>query len=362
MIQVARTERNRLMSTVRHRLIHSVNANKNLLNREKDKFDITGENALRFYPNHFSITNPASPGGPQSNRKTRHTRHRIDVDDLSAVGESNKRKRKAPADADNDSPGPSGRVAEAEVPQAWKDVQDAREAHQSAPLYTVDRLFSERELEMNLRTATLESVNHFSNKRLRTNGDSQYVPSGDAHTNVNALEDEEDDDDDANAVLDDAAVADKGDNDNDDPLLTATEMDRTANNSVYVTRSSRTLNPEAPSALGDMAGRKSGANLIGTQKKTKAGDDQTKGGPPLNDFEVNEDLAMIAAAIKDEEENAGKNNKQMLQDLVPDRQDHVSAAVTVLSNINQAYVSNIRPAFMVDNPLKNIDDLYNFLA
>lgn len=362
MIQVARLERNRLMSTVRHRLIHSVNANKNLLTREKDKFDITGENALRFYPNHFSITNPASPGGPQSNRKTRHTRHRIDVDDLSAVGESNKRKRKAPVDADNDSP---GRAAEAEVPQAWKDVQDAHEAHQNAPLYTVDRLFSERELEMNLRTATLESVNHFSNKRLKTNGDSQYVPIGDARTNGNALEEEEEDDDgDANAVLDDAAAAaDKGNTDNEDPLLTAPGMDRTANNSVHVTRSSRTLNPEAPSALGDMAGRKSGANLIGTQKKTKAGDDQTKGGPPLNDFEVNEDLAMIAAAIKDEEENAGKNNKQMLQDLVPDRQDHVSAAVTVLSNPSQAYVSNTRPAFLAEyNPLENDDDLYNFLT
>ncbi len=350
MIQVARFEHNRLMNTVRHRLIHSVNANKNLLNRERDKYDITAENALHFYPNHFSITHPASPGGPQSNRKTRHTRHRIDIDDLNAVGESNKRKRKALADADNDSPGPSGRAAETEVPQAWKEVQDAREAHQNAPLYTVDRLFSERELDMNLRQATLDSVNFFSSKRLKSNGDGQYIATGEAHTNGNALMEEEDDGDE-NAGLDDTATADKGDADNEDPLLIAPEMDRTANNSLHVTRSSRTLNPNAPSALGEMAGRKSAVSLMGTQKKTKAGDDQTKGGPPLNDSEVQEDLAMIAAAIKDEQENAGKMNKQMLQDLVPDRQDFVTAAVTGRSDLTQAYTSNFRPPFMVeDNP------------
>jgi len=336
-----------------------VNVSRNSLHKEKDKFDVADTTALRFHPNHFSMTNLASPGGPQNNRKTRHTRHRVDIDDLSAIGESNKRKRKAPADADNDSPGHNGRNHETELPQALKDFQDTRETHHNAPIYTVDRLFTERELDMNLQAATLATVNHFSNKRNKTNGDSQVVNNAEAHINGDVSDEEEDED----AGLDESTEADKGNADNEDVFLTAPEMDRTANNSVHATRSTRTftLNPNAPSALGEMAGRKSAIRLMGTQKKSaKAGEDHAKGGPPLNDAEANEDLAMIAAAIKDEEENAGRLNKQMLQDLVPERQDHVSAAGVGRSDLSQPYLSNERPALSVaDNPFEDHEDLYN---
>ena len=361
MIKVAKEEHDKLMDTVRHRLINSVNANRNTLNKEKDKFDITDTSALRFYPNHFSITNPASPGGPQNNRKTRHTRHRVDIDDLSAVGESNKRKRKAPADADNDSPGPNGRVGEGEVPQAWKESEGAREAHHNAPLYTIDRLFTEKELDMNLQDATLASVDHFSNKTNKTNGDTLDGNSTEGHMNGNASDEEEDDDDDED-IVDDIAMIDKGNTDNEDIFLTAPGMDRTANNSVHVTRSTRTftLNPNAPSALGGMAGRKSAIRFMGTQKKTKSGDDITKGGSPLNDQEINDDFAMIAAAIKDEEEHRGRTNKQMLQDLVPERQDYVSAACTGRHDLSHPYVSNVRSTLMAaHNSFGEDNDLYN---
>ena len=372
LIKVAREEHDRLLGSVRHRLIHAVNTNKNTLNKEKDRFDIADTNTLRLYPHHFSITNPASPGGPQSNRKTRHTRHRIDIDDLSAVGESSKRKRKAPADADNDSPGPNGRTLEGEIPQAWKDNQDAREAHQNAPLYSIDRLFTERELDMNLQQATLATVNYFSNKRAKANGDIMRISNPEARITGDLSDDDDEEAEDEKADIDSAEAADaadKANSDNEDVLLTAPEMDRTANNSIHATRSTRTftLNPSAPSALGEMAGRKAAVRHMGTQKekKTKAGDDIMRGGPPLTDAEATDDLAMIAAAIKDEEENAGRTNKQMLQDLVPERLDHVSAAVNGRIDpgrldLSMPYISNIRPPMVAtDYRAEDDDDLYN---
>ena len=373
MTKVAREEHDRLVASVRHRLIHAVNINRNTLNREKDRFDIADTNTLRLYPHHLSITHPASPGGSQNNRKTRHTRHRIDIDDLSAIGDSNKRKRKAPADADNDSPGPNGRSLEGEIPQAWKDSQDVRETHQNAPLYTIDRLFTERDLDMNLQAATLTTVNYFSNKRAKTNGDAVRVSNPEARINGDISDDEEEEEEKADIDDADAAeaaeAADKVNSDNEDVFLTAPEMDRTANNSVHATRSTRTftLNPSAPSALGEMAGRKAAIRHMGTQKekKTKTGDDITRGGQPLTEAEATDDLAMIAAAIKDEEENAGRTNKQMLLDLVPERPDHVSAALTGRIDpgrvdLSMPHLSNIRPPIVAaDHRAEEDDELYN---
>ena len=225
---------------------------------------------------------------------------------------------------------------------------------------------------MNLQQATLATVNYFSNKRVKTNGDTMRISNPEARITGDISDDDEEEAEDEKAHIDDAdaaEAADKVNSDIEDALLTAPEMDRTANNSVHATRSTRTftLNPSAPSALGEMAGRKAGVRHMGTQKekKTKAGDDIMRGGPPLTEAEATDDLAMIAAAIKDEEENAGRTNKQMLRDLVLEKQDHVSAAITGRIDpgridLSMPYVSNFRPPIAAaDYRAEDDDDLYN---
>ena len=350
MTKVAHEEHRKLMASVQRRLIHSVTVNKNALSKEKDKLDISDTNALRFHPSHFSITNPASPGGPLSNRKTRHTRHRIDVDDLIAVGEGNKRKRKAPADADNASPGPHGRLVETEMPQAWKDVQDAREAHENAPLYTVDRLFSDKDLELTIKKATLAAINSFSNKRVKTNGESQESANVEGYIH-NESEEEEVEEEEEHVALDDIDAADKGNSDDEDIFLTAPEMDRTANNSVHATRSTRTvgLNSSTVDTLTEMAGRRAAIPSTGGKKTNKVVEDFAKGGTPLTEAQALKDMALMQEAIKDERENAGKSNRKMLQDQIPERQDYVSAAAVGRNDLSQPYLSTTRPPFSIAN-------------
>lgn len=136
--------------------------------REKEQLDISDSNALLLHPNQFSIaTNPASPGGPQNPRKTRHTRHRTgeQPEDPIATVQENKRKRKAAfEDPDNGSPGPSGRNADLGFASPFRDAK-ARTMHTQfeAPAYSVDRLFTDRELTMAMNTAALATA-HFFNR------------------------------------------------------------------------------------------------------------------------------------------------------------------------------------------------------
>lgn len=313
------------MNTIHHRLVHAVGQNKTNLNKERDKFDITDTSSLRLHANYFTIANPASPGGAQSNRKTRHTRHRLEVDDLSAFGESHKKKRKAPADADNDSPGPVGRIIEPESVQAWREGHDKREARHNPGLFLLERLFSEKDLVMTQQIATLKAVELLSNKRRKITSDSQKAigDSQDATDtgpmNIDIEEDEEVEE----QNIEPSNAVPPNDDTSDDVFLAAPEMDRTANNSLHATRSTRTLNPSAASTLGPEAGRAAAVPFIGTYGKEKKKEDDFQKVASLNMEEKYEDLALIAAAIADEKENKGKNNKKMLRDFSRERQDYI---------------------------------------
>ena len=161
--------------------------------RDKEQLDLADSNALLLHPNQFSINDPASPGGQQNNRKTRHTRHRIDPEELSsaAVAQENKRKRKAAfEETEAGSPGPSigGRPATATTAgvnaatianntndtYAGSPYREARakmvHTQFEAPLYSLDRLFTEKELSMVMNNAHIAATHFFTKLQAQGNG------------------------------------------------------------------------------------------------------------------------------------------------------------------------------------------------
>ena len=313
---MAHEEHQRLLEILRRRLIQNLNQKKAALQREKEKLDFADTNSLLYHPNQFSLNNGASPGGPQSNRKTRHTRHRLEVEDLDAANGSNKRKRKAPADVDSGSPAPAGR--ETEPMNVFKEANVKLEYHQSAtPIYSLDRLFSQRELDANLQLATLGVVEDLKRRELNKG----------SHTNLNSLVatniDSSDSEDNA-----DAGTAPGGGG--EDISLQAPEMERGATNaSQYLTRSTKGLNPKRLSgaeSLGYLAGRAAGALSIGTAgQREKKKEDEYQRAPGLTESEIEDDWAMIRAAI--EEDDAGRTSALVLDNWVEEREDHVGTGL-----------------------------------
>lgn len=286
------------------------------MQKEKEKLDITDMHAALLYPNHFSLNNGASPGGPQSNRKTRHTRHRLEMDDLDTTNGNNKRKRKAPGDNDNGSPIPAGRDADAV--SMFREANAKLEYHQvTAPLYTLDRLFSQRDLDSNLQVATFGVIDDFKRRKLTKSSHTSLTSF--VGTNADVSDVEENADAEPDLGMDGVA---------EDVFLAAPEMERTATNaSQHATRSSRIIAPSkhiaAGDALGSLAGRAAGARLIGTfGAKEKRREDEYQRAPPLSDQEAEDDMAMLKAAI--DEEDAGKlANEELLEEVAGHREDHV---------------------------------------
>ncbi|KAK5126117.1 hypothetical protein LTR85_011472 [Meristemomyces frigidus] len=160
-------EHKALTSTIRSRLVASITKKRQHLLRDKEQLDIADSNALLLHPSHFSINNPGSPGGGQ-NRKTRHLRHRA-ISPGAEVGENGKRKRKAAAlDEDgNESPAPAFRPLP--PPDALgggrSPFKDAREKNiytqYEAPAYSLERIFTEKELALATATAQQATYRHF---------------------------------------------------------------------------------------------------------------------------------------------------------------------------------------------------------
>jgi len=313
---VALREHQQLVEILRQRLILSQKQKKAALQKEKEKLDIADTNALLYHPNQFSLNNGASPGGPQSNRKTRHTRHRLEVEDLDAAGGSNKRKRKNLNDTENGSPAPAGR--EVEPANALKEANVKLEYHQAAPpLYSLGRLFSQRELDSNLQLATYEVVEDLKRRKLNK----------DSHTNLHSIAATGVDSSDSE---DNADVAD-GDGPGEDLFLAAPEMERIPTNaSQHLTRSTRgllsTKRTSGPKSLGYLAGRAAGAAFIGNVgQREKRREDEYQRPPVLSEWEQDDDLAMMKAAMEDED--AGRANWSLLDDAVEEREDYVGTGL-----------------------------------
>ena len=258
-IKLAQEEHRQLSRTIRERLIQSLMNKKTRLMREKEQLDIADSNALLLHPSQFSITNPASPSNAASNRKTRHTRHRpAEMDDVGAGvsgGDgSHKRKKKGALDDNDESPAPPGRALDTGTSSPYHDAKARLIASQvDAPLYSIDRLFTDKELAMHLNQANVAAHNYFAD--LKNQSHSDHVS---GNKSAAKAEDEE-----ASASNDAGATQDADGYDNE--AAAAPEMDRVANQSHHTTRSTRG-NGGAASALnvlGDLAAasEKTGAGM-----------------------------------------------------------------------------------------------------
>ncbi|PYI02257.1 hypothetical protein BO78DRAFT_464091 [Aspergillus sclerotiicarbonarius CBS 121057] len=229
-VHFAEEEYQSLSMTLRERLVQTISGKRARLMREKEQLDLADTNALLLHPNQFSITNPASPGGIHGNRKTRHTRHRVDLEELGSNGimseHFNKRKRKA-ADEDVGSPvRDSGYANPAERAKAQVAQQ------QQAPSYSINSLFTEKELGAHANNAHIATVHFFSTSKRADQ------PSG-AATNGN------------NTDVDDGSGVDgTGAEDNGTP---AADMARTASQNFHATRSTRTHGNHALNALAELS-------------------------------------------------------------------------------------------------------------
>ena len=150
--KLAALEHHALSSTLRDRLINSVTNKKNRLSRDRETIEIGESNALLLHPSQFGLTNPASPGGMHSKRATRHRR---DAEELPNFAEGNKRKRKA-GDSD-ESPAPTRqRMDNGSSTPLWLAERNAIHATQvDSALYSIDKLFTEKELAMTYNQAAL---------------------------------------------------------------------------------------------------------------------------------------------------------------------------------------------------------------
>ncbi|KAF2830697.1 hypothetical protein CC86DRAFT_367406 [Ophiobolus disseminans] len=183
-VQIAEEEYKLLAATIRERLIASIQQRTGRLRREKEQLDLSDSNAMLLHPNQFGIGNPASPGGPQAPRKTRRTGHKFgEGEDLAAANE-NKRKRKLFEENDNDSPGPSGRNIEMGMGSPFREAKARTiNAQFESSAYSLDRLFTEKELNMAMNQATTAASHFFAKMKNADTGANQEATTNGHTTN-----------------------------------------------------------------------------------------------------------------------------------------------------------------------------------
>lgn len=150
-----------MTSTLRDRLINTLTQKKNRLNREKEVLEINDSNALLLNPNHFSLTNPGSPGGTHGKRATRL---RKDAEELQIF--SDKKRKRNPGE-DDGSPAPVRRVLDPNSTTAlWQSEKARAAAKQSGPIYSIDKLFTDKELSLHYNTAAVAAHQYILRNRV----------------------------------------------------------------------------------------------------------------------------------------------------------------------------------------------------
>lgn len=235
MIKLAEEEHRSLSTTLRDRLINSVNAKKTKLLKEKDElFNIAESNALHMHPNQYSIANPSSPGGMHGKRSTRQRR---DIEDVPGFPESHKRKRKAVDDIG--SPVPSKRhIENGFSTPIWttEQVSKAMTKGNGSPLYSVDKLFTEKELMMAYNTAAQAANNYILSHKTRSG--SQSPPDAAGYSNIR--------DEENTGNVD-------GDNDGHDSPPSAPMMERQYSHATRSTRNGNASSLTGVEAIADLS-------------------------------------------------------------------------------------------------------------
>ncbi|KAH6996801.1 Sds3-like-domain-containing protein [Ilyonectria destructans] len=177
-VETAKREHRALTSTLRDRLINTLTQKKNRLNREKEVLEINDSNALLLNPNQFSLTNPSSPGGTHGKRATRL---RKDADDMYS---DNKKRKRNPGD-DDGSPVPIRRALDPNnTTPLWQSEKARAAAKQNGPAYSIDKLFTDKELSLNYNTAALAAHQYILRNRVSGSGSSpEDTDSGNGNDN-----------------------------------------------------------------------------------------------------------------------------------------------------------------------------------
>lgn len=177
-VETAKREHRALTSTLRDRLINTLTQKKNRLNREKEVLEINDSNALLLNPNQFSITNPSSPGGAHGKRATRL---RKDAEDLQMYSD---KKRKRNAGDDDGSPGPMRRALDpSNTTPLWQSEKARAAAKQNGPLYTIDKLFTDKELSLHYNSAAVSAHQYILRNRLNGHSSPDDSDMGDDEDN-----------------------------------------------------------------------------------------------------------------------------------------------------------------------------------
>lgn len=154
--KLAFNEHKALRTTLRDRLINSVTNKKARLTKERD-MDVSDSTAMLLHPSQFGIANPSSPGVGHSKRATRNRR---DTDELANYSEVNKRKRKY-QDRDESPISSRQRYDNGPNTPSWIAEKNKLIATQiDSPLYSVEKLFTEKELAMTYNAAAIAAYSH----------------------------------------------------------------------------------------------------------------------------------------------------------------------------------------------------------
>lgn len=243
-IHQAEEEHKALANTIRQRLITTITKRRQQLLRDKEQLDIADSSALLLHPSQFSINNPPSPGGGGQNRKTRHLRHRaVSPGAGDENGKRNKRKAAALEEEGNESPVPAFRPLPPpdNLGGGRSPFKDAREknayAQYEAPAYSLERLFTDKELALATDTAKLATYRYFHQPQQQQQQDSNTGTNGTAAPSI----------DDQLEAANDPMDADA---EPTSPPAAAPEMERSTSHQV-LTRGGARANPLA--ALSDLA-------------------------------------------------------------------------------------------------------------
>ncbi|CAI0652150.1 unnamed protein product [Colletotrichum noveboracense] len=167
-VETAKREHSALSATLRDRLVNTLLSRKIRLNKEKEALEISDSSALLLHPNQFSITNPASPGGTHGKRATRL---RKDAEEFPGYSDNKKRKRN-PGE-DDGSPVPSRRALDPNsTTPLWQNEKLRVAAKQNGPAYSIDKLFTEKELTMAYNAAAIAAHKHILRHKAYANGGS----------------------------------------------------------------------------------------------------------------------------------------------------------------------------------------------
>lgn len=244
---------------------------------------------MLLHPNQFSIGNPVSPGGPQAPRKTRRTGHKFGDAEDQAANTENKRKRKLFEENENESPGPSGRNVEVGVGSPFREAK-ARTAHAQfeSSAYSLERLFTEKELNMAMNQATTAASHFFAKMKNAEPAPQESLSNGTNgdHASENG----------------DTADADQS----SDDVPGASDMTRTASSNPHATRGATrsALNPSA--ITNGYVPFIFNAPFVLDAKIFQKANAQAPPPPPLSAQDVEQDLKLMLRGAEPDDELSEK--------------------------------------------------------